>query len=170
MVCRTNVNKVGNVFHSRFYSVAFDVLLGVTWANLLVATERPLKRAPPSRGSVHDDVIKWKHFPRYWPFVLEIHRSRWISRTKAIDTELWCLFDLRLNKRLSKQSWSWWIETLSHPLWRHRNGGMVVLEITGAVCALNWLRLNYLDISTFLWLDAHAYSMCRKLYFLLQHL
>ena len=21
------------------------------------------------------DVIKWKHFPRYWPFVREIHRS-----------------------------------------------------------------------------------------------
>ena len=23
----------------------------------------------------HDDVIKWKRFPRYWPFVREIHRS-----------------------------------------------------------------------------------------------
>ena len=23
----------------------------------------------------HDDVFKWKHFPRYWPFALEIHRS-----------------------------------------------------------------------------------------------
>ena len=23
----------------------------------------------------HYDVIKWKHFPRYWPFVREIHRS-----------------------------------------------------------------------------------------------
>ena len=23
----------------------------------------------------HDDVIKWKHFPLYWPFVLGIHRS-----------------------------------------------------------------------------------------------
>ena len=25
--------------------------------------------------SSHDDVIKWKHFPRYWPFVWGIHRS-----------------------------------------------------------------------------------------------
>ena len=25
--------------------------------------------------SDHDDVIKWKHFPRNWPFVREIHRS-----------------------------------------------------------------------------------------------
>ena len=23
----------------------------------------------------HDDVIKWKYFPRYWPFVCGIHRS-----------------------------------------------------------------------------------------------
>ena len=30
-------------------------------------------------------------------------------------------FDLRLNKRLSKQSWGWWFETLSRPLWRHCN-------------------------------------------------
>ena len=30
-------------------------------------------------------------------------------------------FDLRLNKRLSKQLWGWWFETLSRPLWRHCN-------------------------------------------------
>ena len=24
---------------------------------------------------IYDDVIKWKHFPRYWPFVRGIHRS-----------------------------------------------------------------------------------------------
>ena len=24
---------------------------------------------------IHDDVIKWKHCPRYWPFVLGTHRS-----------------------------------------------------------------------------------------------
>ena len=23
----------------------------------------------------HDELIKWKHFPRYWPFVRGIHRS-----------------------------------------------------------------------------------------------
>ena len=30
-------------------------------------------------------------------------------------------FDLRLNQRLSKQSWGWWFETLPRPLWRHCN-------------------------------------------------
>ena len=28
-------------------------------------------------------------------------------------------FKLRLNKRLGKQSWGWWSERLSRPLWRH---------------------------------------------------
>ena len=71
----------------------------------------------------HDDVIKWKHFPRYWPFVRGIHRSLVNSPHKG----QWCgalifFFDLRLNERLSKQSWGWWFETLSRPLWRHCNG------------------------------------------------
>ena len=30
-------------------------------------------------------------------------------------------FDLYPNKRLSKQWWGWWFETISCPLWRHRN-------------------------------------------------
>ena len=38
--------------------------------------------------------------------------------TRSFDV----LIDLCLNKQLSKQSWGWWFETLSHPLWRHCNG------------------------------------------------
>ena len=37
--------------------------------------------------------------------------------TRSFDAS----FDLRLNKRLSKQSWGWWFETPSHSLWRHCN-------------------------------------------------
>ena len=42
---------------------------------LPMATE--ITRAPFQYKAVfpHDDVIKWKHFPRYWPFVRGIHRS-----------------------------------------------------------------------------------------------
>ena len=29
----------------------------------------------PPAVTFHDDVIRWKHFPRYWPFVRGIHRS-----------------------------------------------------------------------------------------------
>ena len=41
---------------------------------------------------LHDDVIKWKHFPRRWPCVRGIHRPRWIPHTKASDAALWCFF------------------------------------------------------------------------------
>ena len=37
--------------------------------------------------------------------------------TRSFDV----FFDLRLNKRLSKQPGGWWFETLSRRLWRHRN-------------------------------------------------
>ena len=33
----------------------------------------------------HDDVIKWKHFPCYWPFVRGIHRSPVSPLPKASD-------------------------------------------------------------------------------------
>ena len=56
----------------------------------------------------------------------EFTGPRWIPHTKASDAELWdVIFDLPLNKRLSKQSWGWWLETLSRPLWRHRNVSII---------------------------------------------
>ena len=51
----------------------------------------------------------------------EFTGPRWIPLTKASDAELWCFFDLRPNKRLSKQWWGWWFETPPCPLRRHRN-------------------------------------------------
>ena len=47
-------------------------------------------RRPGTSKGRHDDVIKWKYFPRNWSFVRGIHRSRWIPHTKASDAELWC--------------------------------------------------------------------------------
>ena len=69
----------------------------------------------------HDDVIKWKHFPRYWPFVLgnspvpgEFPTQRPVTRSFDV------FLDVGLNKRLSKQSKRWWFEAQSSSLWRHR--------------------------------------------------
>ena len=45
-------------------------------------------------------------FPAQWPV------------TSSFDV----FFDLRLNKRLSKQPWGWWFETPSWSLWRQCNG------------------------------------------------
>ena len=79
-------------------------------------------RDPATSCGIHDDVIKWKHFPRYWPFVRGIHRSPVNSPHKgqwrrALMFTLICC----LNKRLCKQPWGWWFETLLCPLWRHSN-------------------------------------------------
>ena len=46
----------------------------------------------------HDDVIKLKHFPRYWPFATQA----WVMRN--FDA----FFDLCLNKLLSTQSKRRW--------------------------------------------------------------
>ena len=40
------------------------------------------------------------------------------------------IFDLCLNKRLSKQLWGWWVEKLFHPLWCHCNVDMQFHQIS----------------------------------------
>ena len=65
----------------------------------------------------HDDVMEWKYCPCYWPFVWGIHRSPMNSPHKGQWRGVDVFFDLRLNKRMSKQSWSWWFETQSHQWW-----------------------------------------------------
>ena len=64
----------------------------------------------------HDDVIKWKHFPRYCSFVTGEFPSQ-----RPVTQSLDIFFDLRLNKQLSKQSMHRWFETSSKSLWRHCN-------------------------------------------------
>ena len=51
---------------------------------------------------IHDDVIKWKHFPRCWSFVRRIHRS---PTQRPVTRSFVVFFDLCLNKRSSKQWW-----------------------------------------------------------------
>ena len=48
-------------------------------------------------------------------------------------------FDLRLNKRLSKQSWCWWFETPPRQLWRHWN---VFLELHSGIIASEIIFLS----------------------------
>ena len=69
----------------------------------------------------HDDVIKGKHFPRYWLFVRGIHW--WPVNSPHKGQWRWAvMFSLIcLNKRLNKHSGNWWFETPSHILWRHCN-------------------------------------------------
>ena len=51
------------IFRKRYFEMQFR-----EWKPLLVWLNVHL-------NWLHDDVIKWKHIPRYWPFVQGIHRS-----------------------------------------------------------------------------------------------
>ena len=78
-----------------------------------------------------DVIIYWGSYPVWWrhqmetfsalpalcarnsPVTGEFPAQRPVTRSFGV------FFDLRLNKRLSKQSWGWWFETPSCSLWRH---------------------------------------------------
>ena len=52
----------------------------------------------------------------------EFTGHRWIPLTRPVTWSFDIFFDLRLNKRLSKQPRRLWFETPSHSLWRHSYG------------------------------------------------
>ena len=76
----------------------------------------------------------------------EFTGHRWISHTKSVTRSFDVFIDLRLNKRLSKQSRGWWFGTPSCPLWRHCN----VIEFDGGIpyvvgilaATVSWIRLS----------------------------
>ena len=78
-------------------------------------------RSVPKLCWFYDDVTKWKHFPRYWPFVRGIHRSPVNSPHKG--QWRWALvFSLICTRK------NGWVNnreagdlTPSRPLWRYWN-------------------------------------------------
>ena len=52
-----------------------------------------------------------------------VHRR--IPCTKVSDAELWCFLWFAPEWTLSQQSWGWWFETPSRPLWRQSNANEV---------------------------------------------
>ena len=58
-------------------------------------------------------------------------------------------FDLRLNKRLSKQPWGWWFEKPSWSLWHHCNVCKPYVMHGGGVISSVTLYNYYVDIFNF---------------------
>ena len=90
---------------------------------------------------IHDDVIKWKHFPCYWTFVKQSTGDRWIALipsqmpvTRSFDI----FFDMRLNKRLSKHKRRRWLDTWSRSWWRHCNAKGAPDIIFNLFCSYLW--------------------------------
>ena len=70
----------------------------------------------------------------------EFTGHRWIPAQRPVTRSFDVFFYLRLNKRLSKQSWGWWFETPSCPYLRHNNESCSHIQhITRSTLSF-WLR------------------------------
>ena len=72
----------------------------------------------------------WRHQMETFPALLAICAgnspvSGEFPAQRPVTRSFDVFFDLCPNKRLSKQSWSWWFETPSGSLWRHSNADNV---------------------------------------------
>ena len=104
---------------------------------------------------MYQDVLKWCCFLRYCGFWLLVTSSNGdifrvtghlcghspvpgiFHAQRPVTRSFHVLFDLRLNKRLSKQWWGWWFETPSRPLWRHRSVKIFAAHIVWLVYILS---------------------------------
>ena len=109
-------NRIGEIF-------LFSLFLWVIFCNLRVIF---LTICYSALGKNWRPFPWWRHQMEIFPTLLvlcagnspvtsEFPTQR--SVTQSFDV----FFDLRLNKRLSKQSYGWWFETPWRPLWRHCN-------------------------------------------------
>ena len=76
--------------------------------------------------AITDDFTRWRHHLEIFSVLLAL----WAGNSpvtgefpsqRPVTWSFHVFFDLRLNKWLSKQSWGWWFEMPSGPLWRHCN-------------------------------------------------
>ena len=82
-LCAGNSPGTGE-FPAQMASYAENVSIWCHHAKLIYCQLRP-------RGQNYD-VMTWKRFPRYWPFVIGIHllRDGWIPITKGQHRRHWC--------------------------------------------------------------------------------
>ena len=127
----------------------------------------------------HDDIIKWKHIPRYWPFMRGIHRSPVNSPHKgqwrrALMFSLICAWTNGWpNNRDAGDLRRRWFELPSCSLWYHCNGDiMSITESTGTgeahlfkdgfkaeTQSVHKRRLKYIQIQSWGW---KMWSICHK--------
>ena len=87
---KTSISFVPEKTKSQSCSLRFEIHIAAvcirqTIANYLVSGTDRIRchSLSDNMWPQQDDVIKWKHFPRYWPFVRGTHRSPMISPHKG---------------------------------------------------------------------------------------
>ena len=142
--------------------VIFSVVVCSRWLyhhNLTVATYRPID--PGMMTSSNGNIICVSGL-----LCGKFTGDRWIPRTKATDEELWCFFDLRLNRRLSKQCRHWWFETLLRSLWRRCDESWLFSRDAHSImCANNWIHFGLKVIFVCLHITwSHLPPLCKLIW------
>ena len=108
----------------------------------------------------------WTHHPRTWwrhqmktfsalldlcagnsPVTGEFPAQR--PMTRSFDD----FYDLRPNRRFSKQPWVWWFETPSRPLWRHCDGFTTSRNLIWRARQVEWTPHSGINWLVGLWLN-----------------
>ena len=112
-------------------------ITGLHWGEFTSGLTSPTPSPPPhiKRVDGHDDVIKWKHFPCYWPFVRGIHRSLVNSSHKGQwrGASMFSLICAWIN--------GWVNNRVTNDLRRHRAHYDVIVMVLPIV-SMPWLILN----------------------------
>ena len=104
-----------------------------------------------ARGSLYCVWSWWRHQMETFfallalcegnsPVTGEFPSQRPVTRSFGV------FFDLRLNKRLSKQWRGWWFETPSRSLWRHCNGVVWLLSVLPTSFRITSLALEKFEL------------------------
>ena len=118
----------------------------------------------------HDDVIKWKHVPRYWPFVWGIHRSPVNSPHKGQwrGTLMFSLICARIN--------AWVNNREAGDLRRHRVHYDVIVIISPP-CLADWTHWRYCNADDLVWtifglnfvIDKNTINLCCDVILLIRY-
>ena len=96
-----------------------------TCYNVALLVKWHMRAAAIQQSSDRDVVIAswWRHQMETFSALLAICVGNSpVPTQRPVTRSFDVFFDLRQNKRLSKQSWGWWFEMLPRPSWRHYNG------------------------------------------------
>ena len=124
---------VARLFHTVLYThgILFEKCQHSTYIlfNLDLAIAPELTRG--SSGIMDNVCPWWRHQMETFSALLAICAGNSpvpgeFPTQRPVTRSFDVYFHLRPDKRLSKQSWGWWFETLSHSLWRHRNALLIM--------------------------------------------
>ena len=109
-------NILAGLYQMQQRVIALEAILSELWSDkdIAIALERTV--SPNMMTSSYGNI-----FRVIGPLCGEFTGPGEFPTQRPVTRSFDVYFDLRLNKRLCKQSWGWWFETLLCPLWRHSN-------------------------------------------------